>query len=74
MGMRAVYRKIAKKYGVSVDEVKSEMQAAINEAYKNTPNDGITGAWQARVPRKDEIPTTEEFINYAIAEARKRNG
>ena len=43
-----------------------------NDAYTNTPNDGITGAWQNRVPRKGEIPTVEEFIKYATVEVNKR--
>lgn len=72
MSMRSIYRKIAKEHGVTVDEVKRDMQAAIDHAYKNTPNDGITGAWQNRVPRKGEIPTTEEFIKYAAKEVKRR--
>ena len=30
--MRSIYRKIAKEHGVSVKEVKEEMQAALNAA------------------------------------------
>ena len=33
MNMRKIYRKVAKEYGVSVEEVKREMQAAITDAY-----------------------------------------
>ena len=65
MGMRSIYRKIAKEHGVSVKEVKEEMQAAINHAYTHTPKDGVTGAYQDRVPRKGDIPTADEFIKYA---------
>lgn len=72
MSMRSIYRKVAKQYGVSVEEVKREMQAAINDAYQNTPNDGITGAYQNRVPRKGEIPTTDEFIRYCSQELKKK--
>ena len=32
---RRTYRKIAKKHGVSVAEVKSDMQVAINAAYND---------------------------------------
>lgn len=47
---------MAKEYGVSVQEVKQEMQAALEHTYKNTPNDGITGAWQNKVPKKGKFP------------------
>lgn len=38
MNMRKIYRKVAKEYGVSVEEVKREMQAAITDAYTNPLN------------------------------------
>lgn len=64
MSMRKVYRKVAKKYGISVAEVKKEIQAVINDAYLNTPDDGITGAYQNRVPYKGDVPTPDEIIRY----------
>ncbi len=73
MNMRKIYREVARKHGVTVEEVKREMQAAINEAYTNTPNDGITGAYQNRVPRKGEIPTTDAFIRYVAKEVKSKN-
>lgn len=63
--MRKIYRKVAKKHGVSVKEVKEEMQKALDHAYTNTPDDGVTEAYQKQVPSKGEIPTPEEFIRYA---------
>lgn len=66
MSMRSIYRKIAKENGVSIKEVKEEMQSAIKYAYENTPQDGITAARQNAVPRKSEIPTPEELIKYAV--------
>lgn len=65
MNMRKIYRKIAKENGVSVQEVRREMQAAITEAYTDPLNDNeITKAYQKQVPRKGEIPTPEELIRY----------
>ena len=32
--MRKIYRKIAREHGVSVTEVKQDMQTAINAAYE----------------------------------------
>lgn len=72
MSMRSIYRKIAKEHGVSVAEVKRDMQAAIVHAYTHPPNDGVIGAYQNQVPRKGEIPTTEEFIKYATKKAKSR--
>lgn len=64
LDMKQIYRKIAKEHGVSVEQVKREMQDAIDYAYQNKPNDELTAFNQNRVPRKDEIPTVEEFIKY----------
>ena len=71
MSMRKIYRQIAKKYGVSVQEVKQEMQAAINEAYQGS-TDKITTAYQQQVPRKGEIPTQEELIRYISKEVKSQ--
>lgn len=69
--MRKIYRKIARENGVSVKEVKEDMQAAIAAAYQNPPKDGgVTAAYQRQVPRKGEIPTPEEFIRYAAVKVR----
>lgn len=65
MSMRQIYRKVAKKNGVSVAEVKQDMQAAIDYAYKNTFNNSITADYQKQVPHNGEIPTSEELIIYA---------
>lgn len=66
MSMRKIYRKVARKYGVSVKEVKEEMQKALEYAYTNTPDDGVTEAYQKQVPSKGEIPTPDEFIRYVV--------
>lgn len=71
MSMRSIYRKIAKENGVTVAEVKRDMQAAIDHAYQHTPDDGITEAYQDRVPRKGETPTAEEVIRYAAQKIRE---
>lgn len=65
MDMGKIYRQIARKNGVSVKEVKAKMQAAINAAYQNPPDDGITATYQKQVPSKGDIPTPDEFIRYA---------
>lgn len=56
MNMKKIYKQIAKEHGVSVAEVKRDMQEAINAAYAD-PN-----IYANYVERKNEIPTPEEFI------------
>ncbi len=74
MSMRSIYRKVAKKYGVSAKEVRKEIQATITEAYTNPLNQNeITKAYQNRVPCKGEIPTPEEMIRYLAKQAKKEN-
>ena len=70
MSMRKVYRKVARKYGVTVEEVKREMQSAIDETYNNSDNNDITKAYQNKVPREGKIPTVDEFIRYASNKAK----
>lgn len=73
MSLRKVYRKIAREHGVTPAEVKRDMQAAIDHAYQKTPNNGITGAYQGRVPCKGDTPTAEEFIKYAAKQLEPKN-
>ena len=55
MNMRKIYRKVAKEYGVSVEEVKREMQAAITDAYTNPLNNNeITKAYQFHAREKSQ--------------------
>ena len=72
MSMRKIYRKIARENGVSVKEVKEDMQAAIPAPSQNPPKDGgVTAASQRQVPRKGEIPTPDELIRYMAGKVRE---
>lgn len=51
MNLQKIYQEIAKKNGLSVQEVKDEMQKALREAFSNRP---------------EECPTIEEFIEFAL--------
>ncbi len=62
MNMRSIYRKIAKEQGITVEEVKRQMQAAIDDAYlKSNKAEGVSH-FQKSIPYQGQIPTTEEFI------------
>ena len=63
---------VAEADGVSIEEVKKEMQAAISAAYQNPSDDGgRTAARQKEVPCRGGIPTPEEFIRYAAWKLKK---
>ncbi len=73
MKMKKILKQVAKENGVTVKEVREEIQKAITEAWKNPPADGgVTAAYQRKVPCKGEIPTPEELIRYAAAEIRRQ--
>ena len=72
MSMRKIYRELAKKYGVSVKEIRQEMQMALEDAYTNSLNNNeITKAYQNRVPRQGEIPTPEEAVRYLAGKVKE---
>ena len=55
---RKAIKRVAKANGVSVEEVRDEMQKAIMHAYRK-PNSEAQA-----VPKKGKFPTPEEFIDY----------
>ena len=60
---RKIYKKIAKNHGVSVAEIKRDMQSAIDDTYKNP-------TFQARcVDCAGEKPEIEEFIDHIARRA-----
>lgn len=75
MSMRRILRKVARENGVTLAEVRTEIQTAIETAYQNPPVDGgVIKANQQRVPRKGEIPTPEEFIRYSARQVQQKRG
>ena len=73
MRIRKIYRQIARKNGVTIKEVRSEMQKAILWAYQNPPKDGgITEAYQKCVPCRDKVPTPEEVICFVAGKNQQR--
>ncbi|MDE6746062.1 MAG: hypothetical protein K2J72_05420 [Oscillospiraceae bacterium] len=54
--------KVAQDNGISVEEVRAEIQKTIDEGMKSTSPQAVE-FWK-KVPRKGEKPTPEEFIDY----------
>jgi hypothetical protein len=57
---RSALRKIAKKYGVSVEDVKKDMQHYADEAYIQSD------AYARSVDLTDEKPTAANFLSHAV--------
>ena len=74
MRMRDIYRKLANKYGVSVEDVKRDMQTAINETYKSPLNTKGIEKYQDIIHCREEIPTVEKFINSISEKVKMEDG
>ncbi len=57
-----ICKAIALKNGISVEEVKKEMQSAINYAFENATQE--QKLFQSNITKKGEIPTPEEVLNF----------
>jgi nicotinamide mononucleotide (NMN) deamidase PncC len=69
---RKIYRKIAKKHGVTAEEVRRDMQAALNTAYRSPYRTPAHTQAQESVLRSGDVPTSEEFIRHAAREVHRR--
>lgn len=63
-----VCKAIALRNGISVEEVKKEIQSALDCAYRNPTE--RQKQFQSNIPKKGEVPTAEEFF-YFISENMK---
>lgn len=63
MNMQEIYEEIARINDVSIEEVKAEMEKAVNTAYAEE-KDAVAKTLRQYVPREGEVPTSEEFISY----------
>ncbi|TAH59959.1 MAG: sporulation initiation factor Spo0A [Gottschalkiaceae bacterium] len=71
MNIGYIYRKIARKYGVSVEEVKKDMQDAIDYAYEKDKKSDKERILQENISFKGKTPTTAEFINQVTEQIKK---
>ncbi|WRS26505.1 sporulation initiation factor Spo0A C-terminal domain-containing protein [Oscillospiraceae bacterium MB08-C2-2] len=72
MSMRSIYRKIARKHGVTAADVKRDMQAALDYAYQSPNKTQSEKAMQARLSMDSAAPTPEEFIRRAAGQIKKQ--
>lgn len=71
MSMRSVYRKIARKNGVSAKEVREEMQKAIDAAWDNPDKTAKNIFLQNQIKPDGSKPTPEEFIRFNVEKLKK---
>lgn len=62
MNMRKMYRKVAKAHNVSVEEVRREMQFAIEMAWKNPDKTPENIAMQRRISPDGSVPPPDVVI------------
>lgn len=60
--MQAI-KQLAKEKGVPEEQIVSEMEAAIEEAWRISRQTGKAEIWDA-IPRKGEVPTAGEFVAF----------
>jgi len=59
---KKLLEKIAKENNITIEEVKKEIEHAISQTYKNPTPAALA------VPRKNDIPTIEEFLEYMLSD------
>ena len=70
MREKTIYEKIAEKYNTTPEEVRREMQIAIDAGFDN-PNPAVQEEWK-KMTLKGERPTPEEVINYAVKKTKRK--
>ncbi len=69
MNVKNALQAIADREGISVSEVRKEIQSAIDEGMKST--DKSVQEYWSKIPRKGVKPTPEEVINYITKSIKK---
>lgn len=72
MNLKKIYRKIAKEYGVSEEEVRNDIEKSINFAFRDTNKSKELIEFQNKIPSAQDIPTPEEFISYVVMSIRNK--
>ena len=58
--MEDIFQKIAAAHGISANEVKAQIQAAIIQGLSN-PDPSVQKAWRS-IPRQGETPLPEDLL------------
>lgn len=72
MKAKRILKMVARRNGVSLREVRKEIQVAINYAWRDMPGEnGKKEDLRKMVPCRGDIPTPEELIFYISNEVRR---
>lgn len=69
MNLNKILKQIAIKNGVSVSQVRRDIQAALDEGW-NSSDEKVKAYWR-KIPAKHEKPTLEEVILFMMTECIK---
>lgn len=69
MNLNRIFKQIAAKNGVSVAQVRQDIQEAIDEGW-NSSDKKVREYWST-IPTKHEKPTLEEVISFMVSECMK---
>ncbi len=69
MNLNRIFKQIAAKNGVSVAQVRQDIQEAIDEGW-NSSDKKVREYWST-IPAKHEKPTLEEVISFMVSECMK---
>lgn len=73
MNINNIYQAVAKKYGVSVEEVKRDIEAALQAAWEPPSADKAVKARQKQISPDGKPPSLEKVIQYALDELNAEN-
>lgn len=69
MNINRIFKQIAIKNGVSVAQVRQDIQKALDEGWNST-DENVRSYWR-KIPTKYKKPTLEEVILYIVTECMK---
>ena len=69
MNLNRIFKQIAVKNGVSVSQVRRDIQEALDKGW-NSSDEKVKAYWR-KIPTKHEKPTLEEVILYIMTECMK---
>lgn len=70
MNLKAIYDKIGKDQGISGEEVKKQIQNAIDVSFASAK--GSQNEFWSKVSKDDKAPAADDVILYIVQEMKKR--
>lgn len=65
MNVNKIFQQIAIKKGISVTQVRQEIQAALDEGW-NSSDENVKACWR-KIPARNKKPTLEEVFSYIMS-------